>query len=100
MHITKDGLAFLGDDVPAQSTTTEELVELWSNRFTGKVNDMLRLLVERYPHGMTKEELGEKVGISVASSTFRNYLSMLRSNELISKDHEGDLKASDTLFPN
>jgi hypothetical protein len=100
MHITDEGLAFLGDDVPSQPTTTEELVSLWSSKFTGKVNEMLRVLVDQYPNGMSKDQLGETVGISPASSTFRNYLSMLRSNELLGKTAEGDLKASDTLFPN
>lgn len=99
MHITAEGLGYLGDDVPSQPTTTEELVGLWSSKFTGKVNDMLRTLVDQYPEGLSKEQLGEAVGISVESSTFRNYLSMLRSNELIEKTHEGHLKASDTLFP-
>lgn len=100
MHITEEGLGFLGDDIPAQPTTTEELVSLWSSKFTGKVNEMLRVLVDQYPNGMSKDQLGETVGISPASSTFRNYLSMLRSNELLGKTPEGDLMASDTLFPN
>lgn len=99
MHITEAGLEHLDGDVPSQVATTEDLVALWSSKFTGKVNDMLRTLVDQHPGGLSKEQLGEAVGISVESSTFRNYLSMLRSNELIEKTHEGHLKASDTLFP-
>lgn len=99
MHITEGGMNYLGDDVPAQPTTTEELVSLWSSKFTGKVNDMLRVLVEAYPQGLSKEQLGDAVGIDSTSGTFRNYLSLLRSNELAEKADDGGIKASDSLFP-
>lgn len=99
MHITEKGLEYLGDDVPAQPTTTEELMSLWSSKFTGKVNEMLRVLVESHPSSLSKEQLGEKVGILPETSTFRNYLSMLRSNELV-ETSAGAIRASDTLFPN
>lgn len=99
MHITEKGLEYLGDDVPSQPTTTEELMSLWSSKFTGKVNEMLRVLVESHPSSLSKEQLGEKVGILPETSTFRNYLSMLRSNELV-ETSAGEIRASDTLFPN
>jgi hypothetical protein len=99
MHITEGGLSYLGDDIPMQPTSTEELVGIWSSKFPGKVNEMLRMLVNEHPNGLSKEQLGETVGIVPTSSTFRNYLSMLRSNELVEKTHDGGIKASDSLFP-
>lgn len=99
LHITEKGLEYLGDDIPTQPTTTEELMSLWASKFTGKVNEMLRVLVESHPSSLSKEQLGEKVGILPETSTFRNYLSMLRSNELV-ETSAGEIRASDTLFPN
>lgn len=95
--ITAAGLAFLGDDVPAVPTTTEELVAAWAEKFPGRTKEMLKELVERHPNWVSKDELGAVVGLSASSGTFNTYLSSLRSNGLVDSDR-GLLKASDNLF--
>jgi len=97
VFITSLGLKFLGDDVPDAPTTTEELMNLWNSKFSGKTKDMLRELVGRHPDWLSKEELGEVVGISPSSGTFNTYLSSLRSNGLIDSE-KGQVRASDNLF--
>lgn len=96
--ITAQGLAFLGDDVPSQPNTVEELVDLWSSKLSGKAKDMLRAMVGHYPEWMSKEQLGEAVAISSSSGTFNTYLSALRSNGLVESDRTSGLRASDSLF--
>lgn len=98
MHITQSGLDFLGPDIPSVSVTTEELVSLWSSKLPGKVAEMLQLLVNAYPSTPTRQELADGVGISLTSSTFRNYLSKLRANELV-ETFDDKVAASSTLFP-
>lgn len=97
MFISAAGLAFLGDDIPAQPTSTDELVSLWSSKLSGKAKDMLRTMVGQYPEWMTKEQLGEAVDISSTSGTFNTYLSALRSNGLVESEH-GQIRASESLF--
>ena len=58
---------------------------------------MLDLLVEVYPEGITRDELGERAGYSVSGGTFQSYLSSLRRNGLA--DVDGALvTASPSLF--
>lgn len=97
MFITAVGLEFLGGDIPSAPTSTDELVDLWTSKFSGKTKDMLRQLVEIHPSGMTKDQLGEQVGISSTSGTFNTYLSSLRANGLV-ETVDGELRASDNLF--
>jgi hypothetical protein len=53
--------------------------------------------VEVHPQPLTREGLGEKIGITPAGGTFDRYLGTLRRNGLV--DVEGDLvRVSDSLF--
>jgi uncharacterized protein len=94
--LTASGLAAAG---PApRPATTEELLELWCPRVTSGPAKILRLLVETYPAGLSKEDIERATGYSATSSTMRNYLSKLRANGLMASDERG-YRASDTLFP-
>jgi hypothetical protein len=59
---------------------------MWAREFPAKVGLMLKTLMDLYPVSITKEQLGDKVGVDAASSTFRNYFSMLRSNGLATSE--------------
>lgn len=98
LHITEAGLAYVGDDIHAVQPTTEELMEMWGRRFPPKVNVALKLIVEAHPGGITHTELGERAGIDITKSTYRNLLSKLRSNSLI-VTNDSEVRASETLFP-
>jgi hypothetical protein len=78
--------------------TTENLMEMWGRRFPTKVNEALKVIVESHPQPVTHVALGERIGVDIGMSTYRNLLSKLRSNSLIVTDKES-VRASDTLFP-
>ncbi len=76
---------------------TEELLEVWRGALKAGARTMLDLLVEAYPEGISRDELGERAGYSVSGGTFQSYLSSLRRNGLV--DVYGALvTASATLF--
>ena len=96
-NITDTGLAFLGDKRPAVVHSTDELLELWCAKLTGKAKDMLRFVAAHPTEYFTRDEIAEAVGMQPGSGGFNNYLSSLKNNGLIMKvDHT--FKASDTLF--
>ncbi len=78
--------------------TPEELLNLWAPKLGGKAGTMLRVLAERGNAGLTREHLADAVGLSITSSGFANYLSMLNSNGLIRKEG-GVIKASPLFQP-
>lgn len=95
--ITKDGLDFLGDDVPQQPQTTEELMSMWQRALKHSTYRLLDLIVGMYPREITKEQLSESSGYSIKSSSFNGDISLLVSNGLVERTDLG-LIASDTLF--
>ncbi len=56
---------------------------------------MVGALLDAYPGMLTNEQLGEHAQISHTSGTFSNYLSRLRTLELV--QGRGELRASDEL---
>jgi DNA-binding IclR family transcriptional regulator len=58
---------------------------------------MLEALVQVYPKGLTRDELGERTGYTASGGTFGTYLGTLRRNGLI--DVDGDqVRTSEALF--
>jgi predicted transcriptional regulator len=82
------------DSVPKSS---DIIVEMWTSKFTIKINEMMKTLVSIYPNSVSREELANKVGLQI-SGTFTNYMSDLRKNNILVNSGEG-IKASDDLFP-
>lgn len=60
--------------------------DIWLDKFKGKQNAMLHVLIER--GRVTRQQLGLMVGMSPGSGSFNTYLSKLKSVGLIKK--EGD----------
>lgn len=59
---------------------------------------MFDVLIEIYPETIFREELGERTGLIPTTGTFGTYISILRSNNLIEIDSEGNIKASENLY--
>jgi uncharacterized protein len=97
IEITSRGIVYLGVDVPPSPTTTAETIEMWKERLPAGASKMLDILVDSYPHSITREELGERSGFKASGGTFSNYLSVLRRNTLVEISGQY-LKASDNLF--
>lgn len=98
LHITDEGLAFLGDDVELVPPTTEDLLAMWGRRLPPKVNEALKILADAHPNALTHAEFGERTGVDITKSTYRNLLSKLRMTSLVVTT-DADVRASETLFP-
>lgn len=97
VEITKEGLDYVGTDVPPAPATTRELLDRWRKSLKAGAAEMLDVLVAVHPQGMTRHDLGERTGITATGGTFGTYLGILRRNGLV--EVQGDeVRASDTLF--
>lgn len=96
MTITPAGLEILGHYEPLP--TGPALQEYWKNELgpASGAARMLDVLCEIHPESITAQELADRAGMST-SGTFSNYLSKLRTLELVSGSR-GALRASDELF--
>jgi hypothetical protein len=94
--ITEDGMAALGDWTPLPEG--KELAQHYMNEL-GSSGDgrMFKVLFEKYPSVLTKEELSSESGVSTAGGSFGTYLSRLKTLELITVTKAG-IKASDEFF--
>lgn len=91
--LTGDGSEFLITDegkkqagtVDELPTDPQELIDLWCG-IVGKESGaarILKVLGNKYPKDLTKQEVGELVGMSYSSGSFATYLSTLKRNGLI-----------------
>lgn len=96
IRITESGISALGNYDPLP--TGKGLLNHWIKELGDSgASKMLGVLAERYPATLTAQELGEVSGMSSGSGTFANYLSRLRTLELITGGR-GNLRASDEFF--
>ena len=77
--------------------TTEAMVALWSAKLKAGAREMLRTLVEAHPGTVSREKLGETVGLPATGSTFGTYLSTLRRNGLATVSGDS-VAAAEELF--
>ena len=93
--ITPDGLLAAGTVEPLPEGA--DLLEYWCSGHLGRAEAaMLRVLYDRYPAGMSKQEIAEATGYSPTSSSVGNSLGRLRTLGLITRDLEP--RASDIFF--
>ena len=86
----------LEDWVLEAPTAPDDLLNLWVTKLAGREGEMLMQIAKARDRGLTREQLADRVGLSVTSSGFANYLSKLNSNGLIRK--EGHVVKADPLF--
>lgn len=102
LYATREGLD-LADEAISIPRRAAELLDLWSGEVTGKSRLragerlMLSTLMEVYPKGMTRTELGERTNFARHGGTFSTYLGRLKSNYLVREDG-GFLKANLEVF--
>lgn len=83
-ELTQEGLAQATERI--EFPTGEQLITLWSSKFKAGVGKMLRIICEKYPEPINKDELAEMAGFE--GGTFNSYLSKLKKNDLV--EIEGD----------
>lgn len=96
LRASPEGVAVLGDFEPMPSG--DDLRSMWLGRLGKAERAMLQALIEAYPDGMPRTELGEKAGYSSDSGHFDNCLGRLRTLELVTGGRGEPLRASDNLF--
>lgn len=96
LFATEEGISNAGHVDPLPSDP-EEIINLWAGKFRQGAAKMLRVIAERYPEPIEKDELGETTGFTVSGGTFNTYLSELRRNGLIVVEGT-TVKATKELF--
>lgn len=94
--ITRAGLDALGayDPLP----TGEALIDYWRRELgDGGLRRMFDALIEAYPRSLSRDEIGDRTGLSTGSGTFSTYLARLRTLEL-AEGRGGEVRASGVLF--
>lgn len=95
--LTEEGIAFLGPKIALEPKSSEEVIEMWRGKLLAGERKMFNCLLEAYPKGMSKVELGDLTGYTSTGGTFANYLGTLRRNDLAHVE-DNEVRASDSLF--
>lgn len=96
LEITDLGLNNAGqiDELP---TDTNELITMWASKFREGAGKMLKVIADRYPDSITREELGEATGFTHTGGTFSTYITELKKAGLVEESAK-ELKATKELF--
>ena len=78
---TKDGLQQIAE--PPEIPAGVELIEMWAGKFRAGAGKIMKIICNKYPEPITKEDLGFEAGFEPSGGTFNTYLSELRRNNLI-----------------
>ena len=92
--ITADGMTAAGDIEPLP--TGADLQDHWRQRLGRAERTILDVLIDAYPQALVKEEISERSGYSLTSSSFANALGKLRTLQLA--DGYAEVRAADVLF--
>jgi len=94
LSITQDGL---DNANPQKIPSGEELLDLWCSKFRQGAKNILRVVYNKYPNSISKEDIGYETGFEPLGGTFNTYLSELRRNGLI-KLEGGQVSISPEFF--
>jgi hypothetical protein len=83
----------------AEIPSEEELHARWLAKLTRPQGAILRLLLERYPAALSREEIAAHLGIRASTGSFNGNLTVLRSLGLVAYPREGHAAATALLFP-
>jgi hypothetical protein len=93
IRISDVGLAALGDYEPLPRG--EDLQRYWLERLGKGEAAILRVLLDRYPDALDRDDLGRLAGYEASVGSFGTYLSRLRTKELVD---DRELRASEAFF--
>lgn len=86
--LTGAGIAKAGG-VPKVPDDPAGRLAMWKAAVGGGAAKVLDALAAVYPATLSDDQLGRKIGVDPATSTYRAYLAPLNSNELIEKAQDG-----------
>lgn len=87
--------------MPEQTLTLDDIHAAWRNcpALRPAHIKLLDAAIEVYPESLSREELAERVGVSVLSSSFKNDVSRLSAMRLIEYPQQGMVRATELVFP-
>lgn len=91
---SKEGAEACGD-VELPPPPGPDLVRWWAAKLPG-TSKVAEALIEAWPHGLSKEDLAERIGMVASGGSFGTYLSRLASPGLITRD--GEIRLSDEVM--
>ena len=94
LSITEEGL---DNANPQEIPSGEQLLELWCGKFRQGASKILRVVYDKYPNPISKEDIGYETGFAPDGGTFNTYISELRRNGLI-KIEGGQVSISPEFF--
>jgi hypothetical protein len=94
IQLTHSGRELAGS---SEAPTQEEVLGRARQLLNSSQQRILDALFE-HPEGLSREELGERVGLQPDTGTFRNYIGAMRTAGLITYPSSGDVKAAEWLF--
>lgn len=80
-------------------TDPKEMLTMWLGKVAGGSGKMLQMIFDAYPNSVTREAIGEALGIEYKGSTFATYLSNLKTNGLITVNGADVILSSDFMAP-
>jgi uncharacterized protein len=95
---TKEGMRRAGTNIPKHPTTTDEVLSLWMPKLRGKSKDMLTALIAHKGQAIPYATLAAAVQMEARSGTFGDYLSLLRTMELITTEGGHARANAEVLF--
>lgn len=82
------GIESSGEESKAPQTL-EELIAMWRESLPAGVVRIFDLVVEASPEPISRADIAERLNIAATTGTFRNYISILKTNGLI--ETQGDM---------
>ncbi|HET7255602.1 MAG TPA: hypothetical protein VFJ46_17735 [Xanthobacteraceae bacterium] len=92
---TQTGAEAVGD-VELPPSPGPELVRWWAAKLPG-TSRMAEVLIEAWPHHLSKEDLADRLGMAASGGSFGTYLSRLASPGLITRDN-GTIRLSEEVM--
>ncbi len=78
--------------------TGSELLDRVCQMLSGPQSELLRVLVNRYPESVTRDDLARLANVSPLSSGFEKNVSTLSARDLVSYPEKGSVRAAEWLF--
>jgi uncharacterized protein len=94
VRATDDGVSALPDASPLP--TGAELQQYWLEKLPAGERAILELLIERYPHAVTRDEISSIT--EYRKSSRDTYLQRMSAKQLIEEPQRGAVRASEALF--
>lgn len=86
---TEDAVMKYASEESSAPQTFDEMVALWDKVLPSGPRKIFKVICDYHGNPIMREDIAAKLGVSHTTGTFKNYLSILRTNGLIKETSEG-----------